>query len=71
VGTATASVLVNGSPIEEFPLELGLRQGDLLSPFLFLLAVEGLNVLMDVVLARNLFTGYSIGEQEPVTVSHL
>ncbi|PNX89322.1 cysteine-rich receptor-like protein kinase, partial [Trifolium pratense] len=27
VGTATASILVNGSPTDEFPLERGLRQG--------------------------------------------
>jgi hypothetical protein len=71
VCTATASMLVNGSPTEEFPLERGLRQGDPLSPFLFLFAVEGLNVLMDAVVERNLFTGYSIGVQYPVGVSDL
>ncbi|KAK2429614.1 hypothetical protein QL285_028038 [Trifolium repens] len=61
VRTATASVLVNGSPTEEFPLERGLRQGDPLSPFLFLLAAEGLNVLMEAVVGQNLFTGYRVG----------
>ncbi|GAU43220.1 hypothetical protein TSUD_241100 [Trifolium subterraneum] len=69
VCTATASVLVNGSPTDEFPLEKGLRQGDPLSPFLFLLAAEGLNVLMEAVVARNLFTGYSVGEQDPISVN--
>ncbi|KAK2433359.1 hypothetical protein QL285_018637 [Trifolium repens] len=71
VSTATASVLVNGSPTEEFPLERGLRQGDPLSPFLFLLAAEGLNVLMEAVVEHNLFTGFRVGQQEPVEVSHL
>ncbi|CAJ2661804.1 unnamed protein product [Trifolium pratense] len=71
VCTATASVLVNGSPTDEFPLRRGLRQGDPLSPFLFLLAAEGLNVLMEAMVARNLFTGYSVGGQESIVVSHL
>ncbi|MCI73926.1 RNA-directed DNA polymerase (Reverse transcriptase), partial [Trifolium medium] len=57
-----ASVLVNGSATDEFPLERGLRQRDPLSPFLFLLAAEGLNMLMEVMVERNLFTGYSVGE---------
>ncbi|CAJ2642053.1 unnamed protein product [Trifolium pratense] len=71
VGTATTSILVNGSPTDEFPLERGLRQGDLLSPFLFLLAAEGLNVLMEAMVARNLFEGYSLGEFDPISVTHL
>ncbi|MCI38049.1 ribonuclease H protein, partial [Trifolium medium] len=71
VCTATTSVLVNGSPTDEFPLERGLRQGDPLSPFLFLLAAEGLNVLMTTMVERNLFTGYNVGEQGLISVSHL
>ncbi|GAU50553.1 hypothetical protein TSUD_281270 [Trifolium subterraneum] len=71
VSTATASVLVNGSPTDEFPIKRGLRQGDPLSPFLFLLAAEGLNVLMEVVVAQNLFKGYNIGERDFVSVSHI
>ncbi|XP_024642292.1 uncharacterized protein [Medicago truncatula] len=70
VGTATASVLVNGSPTDEFPLERGLRQGDPLSPFLFLLA-EGLNVLMQALVDAGMFTGYSVGRTALVVVSHL
>jgi len=71
VGTATASVLVNGSPTDEFLLERGLRQGDPLSPFLFLLAVEGFNVLMQSVVEVGLFNGYRLGRENALGLSHL
>jgi hypothetical protein len=61
IGAATTSVLVNGCPTDEFPMEWGLRQGDPLSLFLFLLAAEGLNVLMKSLVAEGLFHGYHIG----------
>jgi hypothetical protein len=71
VGTATASVIVNGSPTEEFHIERGLRQGDPLFPFLFLLAAEGFDVLMKAVVSNNLFQLYRVGSQEEVRLSHL
>ena len=71
VSTATASIFVNGSPIDEFPLQQGLRQGDPLSPFLFLLAAEGLNVLMNSVVENNLYKGYGVVSTNLTVVSHL
>ncbi|XP_024626870.1 uncharacterized protein [Medicago truncatula] len=71
ISTTTASVLVNGSPTDEFQMKRGLRQGDPLSPFLFLLAAEGVNILMTSAVNLNLFTGYSIGMHNPTVLSHL
>jgi len=67
----TASVLVNESPTDEFNIECGLRQGDPLSPFLFVLATEGLNVLMLSLLEAGLFQGYKVGRREDMCLSHL
>jgi hypothetical protein len=69
--TTTASVLVNGTPSDEFPLERGLRQGDPLYPFLFLLADEGLNIMMSEMVAANIFEGYSVGSTNAMVVSYL
>ena len=71
VGTATTSVLVNGSPTYEFSLGNGLRQGNPLSPFLLLLAAEGFHVLMESLSVNNLFTGYKVGRRDSMGVSHL
>jgi len=68
---ATTSVLVNGSPADEFPLERGLHQGDPLSPFLFLLAAEGLHVMMKAMVESEIFRGYNVGVANHVVVSHL
>jgi len=52
--SATVSVLVNGSPAEEFRPSRGLRQGDPLAPFLFLIVVEGLDGLVRNALKENM-----------------
>jgi hypothetical protein len=44
VTTATTSVMVNGCLTNEFKFERGLRQGNPLLLFLFLIAAEGINV---------------------------
>jgi hypothetical protein len=71
VTTASALVMFNGSPTNEFPLCRGLHQGDSLPPFLFLLVAEGLNVMFTATVHVSLFLGYKIGEASLVCVSHL
>ncbi|GJX41196.1 RNA-directed DNA polymerase, eukaryota [Tanacetum coccineum] len=68
--SATSSVLVNGSPTKEFALERGIRQGDPLSPFLFLIVAESLNVAMQEVVQGGLFDGVKVGS-DGIEVSHL
>ncbi|GJU60234.1 putative RNA-directed DNA polymerase, eukaryota, reverse transcriptase zinc-binding domain protein [Tanacetum coccineum] len=65
-----ALVLVNGSPTKEFKIERDLRQGDPLSLFLFILAVEALNVVLLEATNNNVFHGFHIGN-EKVHISYL
>nr|GFA87559.1 RNA-directed DNA polymerase, eukaryota, reverse transcriptase zinc-binding domain protein [Tanacetum cinerariifolium] len=53
--SATSSILINGSPTCEFNINRGLRQGDPLSPFLFIIAMEGLHVALEDDIASGLY----------------
>src|SRR5438128_8880 len=46
VTSVSFSVLFNGEQLEEFKPSRGIRQGDPILPFLFLLAAEGLSCLL-------------------------
>ncbi|GJR11179.1 cysteine-rich receptor-like protein kinase [Tanacetum coccineum] len=68
--SSTVSILVNGSPTYEFYLERRVRQGDMISPFLFILAAEGLNVVIKEAVDKGVFRGVKTGRNN-VVVSHL
>ena len=59
---------MNGEPIAFFPSERGLGQGDPLSPFLFILAMEGLNSTVRVATQKNWLKGLKVGNQAGVDV---
>nr|KYP37358.1 Putative ribonuclease H protein At1g65750 family [Cajanus cajan] len=65
-----SSVLINVSPTEEFNVGRGLRQGDPLSPFLFLIAVEGLNQMVQLAVSLDLWKGFIVGKDK-IQISHL
>ncbi|KAE8721931.1 pentatricopeptide repeat-containing protein [Hibiscus syriacus] len=72
VSTASVSVLVNGVPTDEFPMARGLRQGCSLSPLLFNLVGELLNLLLRKAVSSGLFSGLVVGKDEDsVNLSHL
>ncbi|KAJ9560860.1 hypothetical protein OSB04_006020 [Centaurea solstitialis] len=60
LSSASVSVLVNGSPSSEFQMTRGLRQGDPLSPFLFLIIGEALQTMTKEACEKGLFKGIKL-----------
>lgn len=70
VQSVSFSVLINREPSRTLTPSRGLRQGDLISLFFFLLCAEGFSGLLDSGSANLNFTGLKIYRHCP-TVSHL
>nr|GFC61437.1 RNA-directed DNA polymerase, eukaryota, reverse transcriptase zinc-binding domain protein [Tanacetum cinerariifolium] len=64
-----ASILVNGSPTAKFKFHRGLKQGDPLAPFLFILVMESLHLSFSRAIEAGIFTGIKIDSS--FTLSHL
>ena len=65
VTTPAYSVLINGKPYGTIAPSRGLRQGDPLSPYLFLLCTEGFTSLLQKSEAEGLIQGVSICRRAP------
>lgn len=59
VTSSSFSVLLNGEPTELFGASRGLRQGDPLSPYLFILLAEGLGRIIRAQVASGLIQGWN------------
>lgn len=65
ISTVSYSILVNGEPKGEISPTRGIRQGDPLSPYLFLLCSEGLNRLIQHAARDNVIWGFSLCKNGP------
>ncbi|KAF3663695.1 hypothetical protein FXO37_11846 [Capsicum annuum] len=73
MSTVRFSVLINRNPNGFFPSQRGLRQGDPLSPFLFILAMEGLSNLINTTKSKGLVRGFQVENraENNLEITHL
>ena len=73
ISTASFSVLFNGSSMGFFRSSKGLRQGDPLSPYLFVIGMEALSDLLKRAIEGNFISGCKYGDRDgrELVISHL
>nr|XP_016438289.1 PREDICTED: uncharacterized protein LOC107764248 [Nicotiana tabacum] len=73
ISTVKFSILINGSPVGFFSSQRGLRHGDPISPFLFILIMEGLNNFFRTAKANNMIRGFRVNfrESDHLEITHL
>lgn len=64
-------VLVNSCLTQEISIQMGLKQGDCLAHFLFLLVAKGLSGLISRVVNLHLFSCFRVGSSSDLVVSHI
>nr|GEU55309.1 RNA-directed DNA polymerase, eukaryota, reverse transcriptase zinc-binding domain protein [Tanacetum cinerariifolium] len=63
------SILINGSPTKKFGFHKGLKQGDPLSPFLFILVMESLHLSFQRVVDAGMYKGVQLNSS--LSLSHM
>ncbi|XP_075083660.1 uncharacterized protein LOC142167393 [Nicotiana tabacum] len=69
--TVKYSILINGGPVGFFSPQKGLKQEDPLSPFLFILAMEGLRKMLDKPNQLHWLEGFKVGNEEGLHMNML
>ncbi|XP_074305857.1 uncharacterized protein LOC141641079 [Silene latifolia] len=70
ISTVTYSIMINGEPSVSFHPSCGLRQGDPLSPYLFIMCMEILSRQLQAAESRHQIVGLKISRYAP-PLSHL
>lgn len=69
--TVKFSILINRAPNGYLSSQRGLRQGDPLSPFLFIMTMEGMSNLINTTKEKNWIRGFQVGDLNSMEIIHL